>query len=93
MPGHAGGFETSLLLAIEEGLVQLDLREGAEPRAAKGDPAGRVVFARHRAMHAIGGTSDDARHASAESGRRLLDVIAGSVAAEIEEFQRRSGDA
>lgn len=90
VPGHAGGFETSLLLAIEKGLVQLDRRSGPEPQLAKEDPASRVVFARHRAMHAAGGTSDDARHADAKDGRRLLEVIVGSVAEAIGEFQRRA---
>ncbi len=90
VPGHAGGFETSLVLAIEEGLVRLDRRSGAEPVSAKEDPAARVVFARHRGMHEFGGTSDDARYADAETGRRLLGVIVASVAAAIDEFQRRA---
>jgi len=90
VPGHAGGFETSLMLAIEEGLVRLDRRSGPDPRPAKDDPASRIVFARHRAMHEVGGTSDDARHADAEVGRRLLEVIVASVAEAIAEFQRRA---
>jgi creatinine amidohydrolase len=90
LPGHAGGFETSLLLALAEELVQLDRRTGPEPRAATEDPAGRVVFARHRALRERSGTSDDARHASADAGRRLFDVIVEQVAGALVDFQRRA---
>ena len=90
VPGHAGGFETSLVLALAEELVQLDRRAGPEPRAAAGDPAGRVVFARGGTMLETGGTSDDARHATTDAGSRLFDVIVDQVAAAIVEFQRRA---
>jgi creatinine amidohydrolase len=90
LPGHAGGFETSLLLALAEELVHLDRRAGPEPRAATEDPANRVIFARHGALLAAEGTSDDARHADADAGRRLFDVIVEQVGGAIVEFQRRA---
>jgi creatinine amidohydrolase len=90
LPGHAGGFETSLLLAIAEELVHLDRRAGPEPRVASEDPVSRTVFARKGAMLELGGTSDDARHADAAVGRRLFDVIVERVAAAFADFQRRA---
>jgi len=90
LPGHAGGFETSLMLALAEELVHLDRRAGPEPRAATEDPASRIVFARQGAVLRVGGTSDDARHAAAAAGRRLFDVIVEQVAAAIADFQRRA---
>ena len=90
VPGHAGGFETSLVLALAEELVHLDLRAGPEPRAAADDPVSRGVFARRGTMLETGGTSDDARHADAEAGRRLFGVIVERVAAAIVDFQRRA---
>lgn len=90
LPGHAGGFETSLMLALAEELVHLDRRAGPEPRTAEDDPVSRIVFARQGAMRQAGGTSDDARHAAADAGRRLFAVIVEQVAVAIGEFQRRA---
>lgn len=89
VPGHAGGFETSLLLAVRPELVQAEGRVGAEPRRAAEDPAVRVVHADRGAWLGGPGTSDDARAADAELGARLLARTEREVARAIVEFHRR----
>ena len=90
VPGHAGGFETSLLLAAAPDLVRPDGRVGGEPRPAAEDPAARVVYAEHGAGSAGAGTSDDARAANAEAGRQLLERIEVEVAQALVAFHRRA---
>jgi len=84
-PGHAGGFETSLMLALRPDLVQLDQRR-------------RPLEALERAPHAVepgafarsGGTSDDASGASVEAGQRLLAAIVDAVAGYLVQFYERT---
>lgn len=90
VPGHAGGFETSLLLAAVPALVRPADRVGPEPRPAAEDPAVRVVHAEHGAWAAGTGTSDDARAASAEAGERLLAVVERAVADALVAFHGRA---
>ena len=96
VPGHAGGFETSLVLALRPELVREVDRAGPEPRAAAEDPAARVVHVEHGAWAAGPGTSDDARAADAELGRRLLErteqEVARALAAFHEAGATRSGN-
>lgn len=92
VPGHAGGFETSLLLAVRPELVRADGRVGPEPRAAAKDPAVRVVHAEHGAWGAGAGTSDDARAADAALGARLLARAEQEVAQALADFHRRVHD-
>lgn len=89
VPGHAGGFETSLLLGLRADLVAADGRVGPEPRAATEDPAVRVIHAEHGAWSAGSGTSDDARSADAALGARLLARAEREVARSLAAFHRR----
>jgi creatinine amidohydrolase len=66
-PGHAGGFETSVTLALRPDLVQLDRRRA--PTAELISPVGAVE---HGEYPRAGGTSDDASRADAEIGKRLV---------------------
>jgi creatinine amidohydrolase len=79
VPGHAGRFETSLLLAVNPDLV----RKGAQvaPPAVKnaGAPAGTYV-ARPDAWRTIDGFTDDPRGASADEGVDLLARLAKALA-------------
>jgi creatinine amidohydrolase len=81
-PGHAGAFETSLVLAVDAELARLD--------AARPSPGSRATHARgvHVAeadlWQRIDGFTDDPRTADAAAGARLLDACAGAVAAAIE---------
>lgn len=88
VPGHAGGFETSLMLAVAPELVREDGRVGPEPRPAAEDPAVRPVRVEHGARAAGPGTSDDARAADPELGRRLLDQAEREVARALVAFHR-----
>ncbi len=87
VPGHAGGFETSLVLALRPDLVD------GRPPAAGGPPkrsAGSPVMVA-RGGHRIGdgpGTSDDASLASAEHGQRFIDIIARDLASFLVQFSK-----
>jgi creatinine amidohydrolase len=80
-PGHAGAFESSLVLALDPELMTRD--------AARPSPGTRVT--RPRGLHVaeadlwkrIDGFTDDPRAADAAAGERLLDQIAAAVAAAI----------
>jgi creatinine amidohydrolase len=84
-PGHAGGFETALMLALRPDLVQLDKRR---------PPASDLINAVHATEHGVyprsGGTSDDAAGASLEAGQRLLEATIGATAEYLVEFYRRT---
>jgi len=85
VPGHAGHFETSLMLALRPDLV------AGRPEAGAGryvpSPRPGVTLARAGARIGDGpGHTDDASRASADLGRRLLDAIAGELAAFLREF-------
>lgn len=80
LPGHAGAFESSLIMALRPELVR-------EPRPHHDDPAGsdpRAPFAPYRvelhgAWQRINGYTDSPDQADAERGRCYLDVTIGAV--------------
>jgi creatinine amidohydrolase len=81
LPGHAGDFETSMMLLLKPTLVSSDLprRQGlfqSDPRDFK--PLWRAEA--HGFWKSIDGYTDSPANASAESGRQFFDVIATSVA-------------
>ncbi|MGH2351471.1 MAG: creatininase family protein [Chloroflexota bacterium] len=84
-PGHAGGFETSLMLALRPDLVQLDQRRA--PRAELTSSVGAVE---HGAFARAGGTSDDASRADAAAGQKLLDATVTAVAEYFVRFYERT---
>jgi creatinine amidohydrolase len=89
VPGHAGAFETSLLLAERPDLVRPAGQVGPEPQPATEDPVVRIVHAAHGAWAAGSGTSDDASTADAELGARLLSCTEHEVARTLVAFHRR----
>jgi creatinine amidohydrolase len=89
-PGHAGGFETSLLLAARPDLVHAEGHVGPEPRPAADDPVVRIVHASHGAWADGSGTSDDARHADPELGALLLNAAEREVARALVSFHARA---
>lgn len=93
VPGHAGAFETSLLLAVRPDLIRADGHVGPKPRAAADDPVARIVHAAHGAWAAGSGTSDDASTADAELGARLLGRTEREVARALVDFHRRAHSA
>jgi len=81
-PGHAGNFETSLMLAIDPDLVRLDARpaDPAETTILGRADIGGAEFRRPGTWQAGDGRSDDARLATVEAGTRLLEAIVTQVA-------------
>lgn len=90
VPGHAGGFETSLMLAIDAAAV----RQHALPARredgvwASRDPAAGPLIHRHGSWLAIDGYSDDARSADGALGTDLLGIVADEVATTIVRVHR-----
>lgn len=95
VPGHAGGFETSMMLALEPELVRRELlplpRRGSGERS-RDEPAGRPMIQRHGSWRASDGYSDDAADAAAEHGARLFELIVREVAAGLLSFHRQPLD-
>ena len=87
-PGHAGAFETSLVLALRPELVREPRphRDGdfaSDPRRL--DTPYRTE--RHDAWQRIDGFTDSPDRATAEHGRRYLAAVAGAVAEAIVAFR------
>jgi creatinine amidohydrolase len=90
VPGHAGHFETSMMLALSPELVRLDARPtDAEPTTPLGVPdhAGALIR-RPGLWESSDGRTDDARLADADLGSRLLAGIVESVAEFLVAFHR-----
>ena len=75
VPGHAGDFETSVVLALRPDLVDLDARR--EPLAPL---QGLAHAARPGNFARAGGTTDNAAMADTAFGRQVLDAVIGAVA-------------
>lgn len=86
LPGHAGSFETSLMLSMHPELVTLD----RPSRAWDGDSAARqrAPFReeRHDAWVQMDGFTDSPATANAESGKIWFDAIADAVADAFTQF-------
>uniref|UniRef100_A0AAU2W044 Creatininase family protein n=1 Tax=Streptomyces sp. NBC_00008 TaxID=2903610 RepID=A0AAU2W044_9ACTN len=76
IPGHAGWFETSLMLAARPELVRTE-RAGREPvdppPLFDKPPYPGLTVERHGEWERVGGSTDDASGADAASGARLLE--------------------
>ncbi|MEZ5399456.1 MAG: creatininase family protein [Bryobacteraceae bacterium] len=89
LPGHAGDFETSMMLSLRP-----DLEPGPSPLrddAPPPDPSRRVApwrTERHGAWKQIDGYSDSPVNASAANGKRFFDVIVRTVADAFVEFHQ-----
>lgn len=91
LPGHAGAFETSIVLALEPDLVPTELpnRDGDFGRP------GPSFFGPYHESHpgaweAIDGWSDSPMRASAELGRSILGIVVEETARGIKEFAAKS---
>jgi len=90
-PGHAGTFETSLVLALQPELVR-------EPRPHRDDVGyGSLMLAtayrleRHRAWQEIDGYTDSPDRGTAELGRLFLETVADAVGRALTEFYATTG--
>jgi creatinine amidohydrolase len=87
LPGHAGVFETSLILALRPELVAQPLPHRGEAELAR-VAIPRTAFRAERAgfWERIDGYTDSPDQASAELGRRLLQTVIPPVAAAFVDF-------
>jgi creatinine amidohydrolase len=90
-PGHAGAFETSLVLALRPELVR-------EPRPHRDNvppwtphPAPPYRLERHGSWQAIDGYTDSPDRGEAARGRTYLSTIAGAVSRALIEFYVTTG--
>ena len=87
LPGHAGAFETSLMMALWPELVSAspphrDGDFGADPKGFHG----AYLSEDHRTWARIAGYSDSPDLANADDGRRWLDATVGGVVAALRRF-------
>jgi creatinine amidohydrolase len=87
LPGHAGTFETSLMLALRPALVReprphRDAPAGSDPRGP--NPPYRAE--QHGSWRQIDGYTDSPDQADAQRGTAYLAAIVGEVARALEEF-------
>jgi creatinine amidohydrolase len=80
--GHAGHFETSVMLALSPDLVDLARRpQDSEQYTPLGRPdVTGAKIGRPKLWEVSDGRTDDAQEASAESGARIVDEIAAALA-------------
>lgn len=91
VPGHAGHFETSLMLAVAPDLVRADLRPDhavGPPALFAAPPATGISVDSAGEWERVDGYTDASADASAETGRRLYDAIVGKLAEAIVAFHR-----
>lgn len=80
VPGHAGGFETSLILALKPDLVQEGYNETTHPTTpwlTSGIPG--AFIGKHKHLTGEDGYTDAATHATAEKGEQYLEAITSSL--------------
>ena len=89
LPGHAGAFETSLIMALHPDLVASPLpHRTAKELDRTTVPTAPFRAERHGFWTSIDGYTDSPDQASAERGRRLLEIIVAAVAAALISFAR-----
>lgn len=93
VPGHAGSFETSCMLALRPDLVRTALIPGPEsdlqPLAKVAMPGAAVR--RANSWQESDGRTDDSRHADAALGERILEAMSRQIAQFIVTFHRAGG--
>ena len=89
LPGHAGAFETSLIMALHPELVANPLpHRTAEELARVTVPSTPFRAERHGFWRSIDGYTDSPDQASAERGQHLLEIIIAAVATALVSFAR-----
>jgi creatinine amidohydrolase len=81
VPGHAGGFETSAILELRPDLVRTEHLASEHPQRSwiGGGPAGAFI-GRHGELTGCDGYTDAPASATAELGRKYLDIVIDCVA-------------
>lgn len=91
LPGHSGGFETSMMMAVAPELVRrerMPLKEVQPPAIWAQGVAKGLVVQKSGEWERIGGYTDAPLRASSEAGKTLLEVISRAVADAIVGFHR-----
>lgn len=89
VPGHAGGFETSLMLVLRPEEVRMNrLPPRRDDLISEEENMHRIYISRPNNSVGVGGYSDDARHASKEQGEKFLSVIVREVMKTFQDFMR-----
>lgn len=89
LPGHAGAFETSVVMALRPDLVREPRPHRDEPPPVPGPSFYQPVrVERHGSWQAIDGYSDSPDRGAADAGRRFLDTAIRSVADALDDFHR-----
>lgn len=91
VPGHAGAFETSAVLALRPELVGEPTSRPAPPTSGPPLPTSALRIERPGMWTSIDGFSDDPSRARAEVGARCLEAAAGVVALAIEQLYEAAG--
>jgi len=86
LPGHAGAFETSVVMALRPELVQ-EPRPG-RPNAGGSSPRPQSTYRAeyHGSWQAMDGYTDSPDRATGEAGQRYLDAATPAVAQALREF-------
>ena len=89
-PGHAGWFETSLMLSAHPHLVReiIDYQPADPPPLFDRSPYPSLTVERHDEWARVGGITDDPRDADASTGDLLLDRRAAGLRAALSAFDR-----
>lgn len=90
LPGHAGGFETSCMMAARPDLVSPTTKPPLRDHALVLSPPrpGGLTVHRHQAIQRVDGYTDDARDASPAHGEQLMAIMARELARAIVQFSR-----
>jgi creatinine amidohydrolase len=89
MPGHAGSFETSIMLALNDGLVRTPLPD--RPQSGPGSVGLRapITIRDARTWTEIDGYTDNPSTADRSAGAEYLEIAIASLATAIEELAKR----
>jgi creatinine amidohydrolase len=90
-PGHAGFFETSLIMSLRPDLVKLPFPDRTATPVPPTDPRGyqrSYRVERHGAWQAIDGVSDPPEGADADMGGRCLEAVVDALAAAMIDLHR-----
>lgn len=86
LPGHAGSFETSLLLHLAPGLVTHADQVEQPHQGSSAHPLSLPVVEQHGWVQALGGRTDGPEPASAAAGERFFELIVSGFADLLTDF-------
>jgi len=93
VPGHAGGFETSCMMAVRPELIREDRRPAPEPewQPLVRDALSGGAVRRPDVWSVSDGRTDDGRRAEPRLGAELMEAIAARVGRFLVDFHRAAG--